>query len=840
MTRHVVALAALSTAVSAFAPAAETFDSANEKMHGLVPIRDVYGKTRTAGLGWHFYPEKRGCRLVKPPVICTSRNEDLVPDPSKLRSNQRRNARMVDCGLVLPAGGGSLKKTVCQWASATFVYGDPSGKQMQVTASRLSPAALVRTDGAGVRVFAEAGPSVFATASGTPLAATDLAKLTGGDLSAGWLLAWFGRDGATPAAGPDPAVDTMWDVPILIVFSESVQGIHAAAGGGLAFEFAPPGGALAVMPLLGDAPILAAPAKRHSGGLMRDFLTVELPPTAMWEKGVPAAVLGRCEAWARRLGQFPTSVRETTTYDPATDRVKTTTSFTFQPVRKGGVKLAPVPPSLGLAMWGGLPAELSPEAKDTGLVTSWGPLLGVEGADAYTCTYKGLGRYVNECRRLGPVDKVPPALRDLLNREVDKVVEAGIMAPWMLMGQISVAGTIAGLDKESGRLINGIPAENIYFIAELIPAVDPDRQAKLRKLLADWQKKYPCLKVAHQPADQDARREVAPAPVDLYRRYHVPNKSQNFHLTYGLVPVEAVYAWEAYCRAMDLQPERVPTEVIAPYLRRQDWSTGSSFRWDAHARVRMDHFTYRDRDYGWSGVADANRLFAALVGMIRLAKATGDAGGEVRGWHYLAGTAAARLAMEKYRYWLYDRKLVGPPVASKWLRVGSGAASRYTCGLGLHTFHRNGPADDPLSVFGYDEFGAWAAEEPERIHFWTTGRLPGYVNMVPELGRFLHDHAASEVADFCRVVEESVPDWYTVRPDNPCVHEAYCMYPEEAHEFFLARAWVVGQKPRELERYADLAWLARGDWFYMHKLAEAANAYRGVTWRGVSAPGAER
>jgi hypothetical protein len=832
MTRTVIAMAALSAALAVFAPAAQTFDSANEKMHGLVPVKDVYGKTKTAGLGWHFYPEKNGCRLVKPPVICTDRNEDLVPDPSKLRSNRRLNARMVDCGLVLPTGGGSLKRTLHEWASATFVFADSSGKETRVTASRLSPAALVRTDGAGVQVFAGAGPSVFATASGSPLAAADLAKLARADLSAGWLLAWFGRDGATPAAGPDPAVNTMWDVPILIVFSESVRGIQAVPGRGLGFEFGSPGGTLAIMPLLGDAPILAAPAKRQSGGLMRDFLTVKLPPTATWDQGVPPAVLDLCKAWFRRLGQFPMSVRETTTYDPATDSVKTATSFAFQPVRRDGVKLAPVPPSLGLAMWGGFPAELSPKATDTGLVTSWGPLLGVEGADAYTCTCKGLGRYVNEYRRFGPADKVPPALRDLLNREVDKATEAGIMAPWLLMGQISVAGTIAGLDKESGRLINGIPAENIHFITELIPAVDAGRQARLRKLLADWQKKYPCLKVVHQPADQDARREVAPVPVDLFRRYNVPNEGQNFHLKYGLVPVEAVYAWEAYCRALGAKPDRVPTAVIDPYLRRQDWSTGSSFRWDAHARVRMDHFTYRDRDYGWSGVADANRLFAALVGMIRLAQAAGDSAQEVRGWHYLARTAATRLAMEKYRYWLYDSKLVGPPADPKWLRAGSASADRYTCGLGLHTFHRNGPGDDPLSVFGYDEFGAWAAEEPERIHFWTTGRLPGYVSMVPELGRFLHHHATREVADFCRVVAESVPDWYTIRPDNPCVHESYCMYPEEAHEFFLARAWIVQQKPQELERYADLAWLARGDWFYMHKLAETANAYRGLTWRG--------
>jgi len=830
MTNRTLSLIVLAALLGP-AAGAETFDSADQSMHGLVPIKDPYGKTKTAGLGWHVYLESGGCRLVKPPVICSERNEDLVPDPSKLRANQMWKARMVDCGLVTPARGASLKQTLSEWSSATFIFAEPDDTETRITVSRLSPAVLVETDGAGVRVFGGAGPRLFATAAGKPMAADGLAELGEADLSAGWLLAWFGEDGATPSAGPDPNVQTMWDVPILIVFSESLRRVRQTPGSGVGFEFNPGGGALAIMPLLGDAPILASPAKRHSGELMRDFLTVDMPATSTWARGVPKAVLDLCKVWSRRLGRFPLSVRETTTYDPSADVVKVATSFTFKPVRKDGVQLAPVAPALALAKWGGFPAELSPKATDTGLVTSWGPLLGVEGADSYTCTYKGLGRYVNEHRQFGPLDRAPAPLRDLLNAEVDKAVDAGIMAPWILMGQQSVAGTMAGYDKESGRLINAISAENLYFITKLIPAVDADRQDKLRKLLAAWQKKYPCLKVVHQPPAQDARREAAPMPLDLFAKFDTPNRGQNFHLTYGLVPVEAVYAWEAYCRALGIKPDGVWTRVIDPYLRRLDWATDSSFRWDRHARIRMGHYTYRDRDYGWAGVADANRLFAALVGMIRLARTTGDAAQEVRGWHYLAKTAAARVAMEKYRYWLYDSKLVGPPVDPRWLRHGSGSANRYAAGLGLHTFHRNGAKDDPLSVFAYDEFGTWAAEQAERIHFWTTGRLPSYVWMVPELGRMLRDRAASEVGDYCRIVEESVPDWYTVRPDNPCVHEFYCMYPEESHEFFLARAWIMRQDPKVLERYADLAWLARGDWFYMDKLAETANAYRGVTWR---------
>jgi hypothetical protein len=48
---------------------------------------------------------------------------------------------------------------------------------------------------------------------------------------------------------------------------------------------------------------------------------------------------------------------------------------------------------------------------------------------------------------------------------------------------------------------------------------------------------------------------------------------------------------------------------------------------------------------------------------------------------------------------------------------------------------------------------------------------------------------------------------------------------------FMAHAWLAGTPPEALRRYIDFSWTARGDLFYMHKLAEAIKAYRGVEWR---------
>ena len=56
------------------------------------------------------------------------------------------------------------------------------------------------------------------------------------------------------------------------------------------------------------------------------------------------------------------------------------------------------------------------------------------------------------------------------------------------------------------------------------------------------------------------------------------------------------------------------------------------------------------------------------------------------------------------------------------------------------------------------------------------------------------------------------------------------MYPTDAHQLFMAHAWIVGTPPEKLERYIDQPWTPIGDLYYMHKLAETIKAHRGVRW----------
>jgi len=806
----------------------------DEEFLGLRFVKDSAGRMKTAGLGWHVTLEKEGCRLLKPLLVCSGRHLDLAYDAKNAWAVPSALGGFADFGLIRPpAGNVALKDIERDWTRATAIFAavDPEGldekaRELRVTVSRLSPAVLVESEGNAIELFAGNAPKCFAV-GGSVCKAVALGRA---DLSPGWLLGWFGEETPFRAPGREKlwargkASEVKWDYPVLVVFSESLRRVRAVEGAGLVFEFGGPA-ALAVLPLFGERPLLAAKGGKPPAAFLRRFLAADLPATAQWGEPLPRAVLERCRFWAERLAAFPVSVAETSTYDGAKDALTVKTSFTYRRLRRRGKEFAPVAPALALARRGGLPVIFSKEPVDSGYITPYGPWLGVEGTDGYRYTIQGLGRYVNERRRLGPETRVPRELQERLNAETDKVLAAGIMAPWF---PVVNACNQRGYHKDPQRLAFSNPGENLYFITQLMAVADPGRREKLRELLAAWEEAYPCLQTVHMPPTLGARRERY--YVHLQDLQRLPDKKRNFHFSHKVVPVENIYYYALACRhgAAAKNAARHPGEILEAYVRRTDWASSSTFRWDGLTYQGRHGWgtTYRDKEYGWSGVADANRLFAGLVGYIRLARMTGDEREEQRGWYFLSKVAALRLAMEKFKRYLYDEKLLAPPLDPKALRYQY--PWQMNTGLGIHTFRRRGPDDDPITPALWDEFGVTMFET--ETHFWWLTRLVPYLGMVPELGRFLHDHAAEEARAYCAKIEESAPDWFAVMAECNWAGEQACLYPEDSYQIVLARAWIVGEPPERLWRYADLPWLARGDWYYIHKLAETIKAYRGWTW----------
>lgn len=820
--------------------------AAEEEYVGLRFMRQPDGSQIAGGLGWRAAVEKDGIRLGRRAHICFEEGGYGLEGWCTYAGSDWADIGLVRPGSAVITPGDSDSS----WATvqSSFAYEeDGKAQAFKVFVTRLSPAVVFETTGTELRLFEGAKVSKFARSDATWVPADQ--RLSGpapvpkyyatdamvktreevGGIAApkGWLLAWYGAESRIRAEADIGHRTITVDCPVLLVFSTPPAKLSAGPDGLLVAFTGEGTKRTAVLPLLGERlPRVVAgekpkpyPAFVGAFRANHEFQFAELPPTETWKDGLPKEVASQCTWWADRLKLIPSAARESYAYDPASDTLTVRGKVEFLKLSDGGKRFAPLPPMLAVASSKKLPLlSVQGEPTSSGLTTKWGPYVGIEGGNGYTYSMKGLGRYAFEVRSTGP-GKEPPEVRGAFDREIAKVTEAGVLAPWYPILSVGGFGARASRARNEGhRLLWGIPGENLYFIGQCLDLAAPDQRAKLIELAKAWEAKYPSEKVAHMPPTADARREHYLATIHRVRQW--PQQELNFHFLNKVLPCEAEYYLADYYRYSGEKATTLP-RILEPYLARSDWASLGLMR-GANALFKNDKGRDAfDRDYGKGGVDDTNRLFAGLVGRIRLARMAGDAPEVERGMYHLSRAAILRFAMEQWKYVLHEDKFLG-------LRPAD-APPRSFFGTGLHTFARETPDDDPLVVAEMDEFLLTLRECYVHVH-WHPHRLIAYLNLVPELGRFLRDHLKAEVGHYVRIVEESNPEWYTPYADCTLSFETYSLHPADSYQVFLARAWVTGNPPEQLWWYADLPWIGRGDWFYIHKLAETIRAYRGVKW----------
>ncbi|MGB2823593.1 MAG: hypothetical protein WBF17_21615, partial [Phycisphaerae bacterium] len=208
-----------------------------------------------------------------------------------------------------------------------------------------------------------------------------------------------------------------------------------------------------------------------------------------------------------------------------------------------------------------------------------------------------------------------------------------------------------------------------------------------------------------------------------------------------------------------------------------------------------------------------------------------DKEAEQLGWRLLARSAVLRVAMGRLPAWRVEAGLARIPKDPAWQwRLESGSWGGY-----LETPDWTRPGHDVRQVVElgqdgprYDDFGGTAGD------LWyqrTTAQLVAFRYMVPELARFLRDHLKGETAELCRRIEQNLPHWYASFSEAILGWEHNMNHPSDAFGVFLARAWVLDERPERLTRWIDVPWLERGDLFYMNKLAATIRAYRAASAR---------
>ena len=563
-------------------------------------------------------------------------------------------------------------------------------------------------------------------------------------------------------------------------------------------------------------------------------LTFEITDKANW-RGDKAATV-------------PASVTETYAYDAAGDTVTVTVKFD-----KAG--FAPVPPMLALAVKHGFPVEFDKKPAETGHASVFGPLVGFENTDTYTWKVKGLGKYVLAQTTLGD-GKVPEPLQKALETEVSKVLEAGPLAPWLVL--VNVPGSDPN---GRGEVYWHFPGETLYLLAEAAPLLPPATQEKVKAYLQQAREQYPPEKVRSIPFGKDAPREYcrpdAKVLLDWEQKVYAFEKK-------GPPPLWNLYGLSRYYDLTASKPDDAAmvscSAVVSQGLEFRDWAT---LYWQ------------RGHTPNFNAVHGANQLFAGFVGYIRLARRAGDAQAEALGWGCLARIAALRFAMGKYTQFMQDNQFFSTAYLGLEDAPADPAKKGYTVTVQRETDARKSalPADpawwtkqhagswigelvtwnwskaihNVRQVHRLDEAGVdvweWAGVDDRgtgqkrdadtKKEYWYLRLSPYYLpfrDMTPELGRFMADHLKAESEAYCERVVENQPHWYTAYSEAILSAENGFMTPCNAYSLFTARAWVLREPAEGLQRYVDVPWLKVGDLFYIHKIAETIKACRGSRW----------
>ena len=655
-------------------------------------------------------------------------------------------------------------------------------------------------------------------------------------LANGWLLLWYGSDSPFVSAKVPPSIlpgvlfpgrprmgaVLQADVPLLLVLENAPKAVELKKEGDadrFLISYDGEAGKIALLPLFGHDLRPAA-------------------ETEMWLESFPDDVKGRCDSWAGYLAEFPVDVKESVAYDGNQDRVTLSETFKYVRVRAGGKRVAPLPAMLALGYSQGLPVRFSAEPVDMGLATQFGPAMGIPG-DSYTWSMDGLGKAVHARRVIGPESPRAAELEKELVAEVDRVIEAGHLAPWICF--MRRFGFIAFMD----------PSETLYLLSEVSPVLPADRQEKLRAYLKAEYEAYAPHEVKALGLDDGARREVRKLAVKSgkygSRGYKTGSTGSP---TYVNEPHPALYRAAGVVRYYELMGEKPPPEVLdiwtkamAESLKATEWASMTWF-WGKYDRIQAYNYPnkrvkaaelpdYLRDGYFANTMRHVHRDAAGLIGYLQLCRSAGKPA-EPEAWGQLARLAAARFSLARYGRYLATSGIVQIPEdpAVKALLARSGDFSQ-----------PENHIQQPLCVNQHGIIMHATVSRELSMYQSSTGRgnaygcLPSheivFLDMTPEFGRLLADLGfADDARRFLEFFEEVQPTWFAVLTD--CLHrrasELAYMFPVDSHQLFMAHAWIIGTPPEKLERYIDQPWTPIGDLYYLHKLAETIKLYRGVKW----------
>lgn len=321
-----------------------------------------------------------------------------------------------------------------------------------VLSSELSSAVLISCKSSTLRLFAGldqwgvGGPTRLAVRGPDGLEdLTPPATVEGKDMRQPWLYVSFRGSG-----GWD-----QWDEPWLVVLQHRPTRAVADASG-LRLEFAGEAGFIVAMPLYGAHKLI--PIEGADG--------YEAPGKQAQAALAPMAAADRCEVWSRILRYWPLNAREEVKIVPGKDTLRLRCTVEHVEVKDDwgtrGLRTAPLPPTLALALKTGFPARVSGQEQTVGLPSAYGPYMAVRG-NSYTIDFPLL-QYVNETETQQPPNMDDPIValaaqevarrmeRKFTDGELERIWDhgGGNNYCWQAMGDRYYAKALAYAPEQAG------------------------------------------------------------------------------------------------------------------------------------------------------------------------------------------------------------------------------------------------------------------------------------------------------------------------------------------------------------------------------------------------------
>jgi len=499
------------------------------------------------------------------------------------------------------ASGGGCSFHEADWVSRSYLFRDGQGADLgQLLLSKLSPAMRLTVRASSATFFEDLpkwglkSPSWMAYASAQGVKVVPGGQtIEGAMMTENWLLIWFhGSEGWGD-----------FDVPWLFVLERKPDCV-ALSPAGLSFSQSKGRalGTIYAMPLYGVR--LLDPAL-----------------TAHWQEGLDAETLANVRRWSQTLSAFPVGIDRSVAIDLRKDDVflRERVRFENRPDDWGTSlrQVTPVSPVMALGMHSeNLSISASADLQDFNLVTTYGPLLGAEGADQVVYRISGLLRYVVEAPVLvddaGESEKVKEA-RKILGDTMGKLVGDNNLKdhpwPWSIW---------------RGKFTPGYVQFEYSSILNSLPYLDDPLRGQLKTMLRDEVSKV----FLPRTLERDAVAVGSWKPVfgqDLYRDIHEPLTGRSLivlsdHLDRRAIDTPfwqsfQIYTiWQAahYLENWEIVEgvwDQVAGLAELP-VHSHDWATLQS--WDFFSGYRIGN-----------GIQESGGMFAGYAGMARMAHRLG-------------------------------------------------------------------------------------------------------------------------------------------------------------------------------------------------------------------------